>query len=54
MVAALFLAPAALGAVPANDDFANAEDFGVSLPINVSRSNLEATKETGEPSLFAR
>jgi hypothetical protein len=38
-------APQALAAAPANDDFASAETLSSSLPIEVSRSNLEATKE---------
>ncbi|MCW2988079.1 MAG: hypothetical protein JWM24_1017 [Solirubrobacterales bacterium] len=50
MVALLFAylaltAPIALAAAPANDDFANAEELSGSLPIEVSRSNVEATKE---------
>jgi hypothetical protein len=45
----LTLAPAALAAPPANDDFANREVLSGSLPIEVTRSNVEATKEEGEP-----
>jgi len=44
----LWLAPAAAGAPPPNDDFADREVLGGSLPIEVSRSNVEATKESGE------
>jgi hypothetical protein len=33
---------------PANDDFANREVLSGSLPIEVTRSNVEATKEAGE------
>jgi hypothetical protein len=36
---------------PANDDFANAETIGPSLPITISRSNLDSTTETNEPSV---
>jgi hypothetical protein len=39
----------AFAATPANDDFADAEDLGSTLPVNIARSNVEATKETGEP-----
>jgi hypothetical protein len=45
----LLLAPMALGAAPANDDFASREVLSGSLPIEVTRSNVEATKEEGEP-----
>jgi hypothetical protein len=38
----------ALAAAPANDDFANREVLSGSLPIEVSRSSVEATKESGE------
>jgi len=49
LVAALCLAPAsALAAAPANDDFANREVLSGSLPIEITESNLEATKEDGE------
>lgn len=40
-------APAAIAA-PSNDDFANAEVLSGSLPIEVSRSNVGATKESEE------
>ncbi len=36
---------------PANDDFANAETIGPSLPITISRSNVDSTTETNEPSV---
>jgi hypothetical protein len=42
------LVPAASAEPPANDDFANREVLSGSLPIEVSRSNVEATKESGE------
>ncbi len=38
------------GAAPVNDDFGNAEDLGMALPVQVERSNFGATKEAGEPS----
>lgn len=41
-------APTALAAAPANDDFANAQAVGP-LPVNLTESNVEATKEEGEP-----
>jgi hypothetical protein len=47
-VLTLFSAPTALAAPPANDDFANAEPLGPALPIEVSGSTVEATKEAGE------
>lgn len=43
----LVVAPAALAA-PANDNFAEAENVGATLPIAISRSNVGATKESGE------
>jgi hypothetical protein len=46
-----FLAPGAFAA-PANDNFADREALSGPLPIAVSGSNVEATKEDGEPSLF--
>ena len=36
-------------APPANDAFANAEAIGPSLPITISRSNVDATIEPNEP-----
>jgi hypothetical protein len=39
--------PGALAA-PANDNFAEAEDLGATLPMAISRSNAGATKEVGE------
>jgi hypothetical protein len=44
-LALLVLAPAVLAAAPVNDDFADREVLSGSLPIEVSRSNVEATKE---------
>lgn len=41
----LLLLPAAATAAPANDDFANREVLEGELPIEVTRSNVEATKE---------
>jgi len=51
----LLFATPALAAPPANDEFANRETLSGSLPIVVSRSNDEATKESEEflGSLFA-
>lgn len=51
-VAWLAWASVAAGAAPANDDFADREVLGGALPIEVSRSNVEATKETGEAISF--
>jgi hypothetical protein len=43
------LAPAAFAAAPpSNDDFAEREILGGSLPIDATRSNTGATKESGE------
>lgn len=39
----------AFAAPPANDDFADREVLSDALPIDVTRSNVEATKEDGEP-----
>jgi hypothetical protein len=44
------LAPAAMAA-PANDAFANRTNLGDALPVHVNDSNVEATREAGEPSL---
>lgn len=41
--------PGAFGAPPANDDFVDREVLSGSLPISVARSNVEATREDGEP-----
>jgi hypothetical protein len=46
------MAPAALAAAPASDDFADREVLSGSLPIQVTRSNVEATREEGEPFLM--
>lgn len=40
--------PTAVAAAPANDDFANAQAVGP-LPVSLTESNVEATKEEGEP-----
>jgi hypothetical protein len=42
-------APTALAAPPTNDNFANAQALGPGLPIELSTTNVEATKEEGEP-----
>jgi hypothetical protein len=48
-VCALFLVPAvAMAAAPANDNFADREVLTGALPIEVTRSNVEAAKEEGE------
>jgi hypothetical protein len=52
LVLLLVVASVALGAVPANDDFADREVLSGSLPIEVMRSNVEATKEEGESISF--
>ncbi len=44
----LLFAPAAFATPPANDDFANREVLSGALPLEASRTNLEATKEAGE------
>lgn len=43
--------PAAAFAAPPNDDFAEREDLGTGLPVEVERTNLGATSEAGEPSV---
>lgn len=48
LVLGLFMVPgAAFAAPPANDKFADREVLSGSLPIEVTRSNVEATKEPG-------
>lgn len=49
IAASLFLSAPALAAPPPNDDFANAQVIGPALSIELSASNVEATKEEGEP-----
>jgi hypothetical protein len=54
IVAAVFLvmactAPAAWAAPPPNDDFADAQTLGGPLPIEVSATNVGATRQEGEP-----
>jgi len=44
----LLFAPSAFAAPPANDAFANREVLSGPLPIEASRTNAGATKETGE------
>ncbi|HET9593077.1 MAG TPA: hypothetical protein VFP17_09195 [Solirubrobacterales bacterium] len=48
LLAALLVVPANALAAPANDDFASREPLSGSLPIEVTRSNVGATKESGE------
>ena len=49
LVLGLLVSPAAaFAAPPANDDFADREVLTGALPIEVTRSNVEATKEAGE------
>ncbi len=45
------LAPVAGAAAPLNDGFASREDLGSVLPVEVERTNREATREEGEPEL---
>ena len=45
------LAPVAGAAVPLNDDFASREDLGAGVPVEVERTNREATREAQEPEL---
>ncbi len=42
-------APGAVAAAPVNDDFEDAQALAGPLPISVSATNVEATKEVGEP-----
>ena len=42
-------APSARAATPSNDSFAAAEELTGSLPISVPGTNVDATKESGEP-----
>ena len=42
-------APVPLATQPANDNFANAQALGPGLPIELSTTNVEATKEEGGP-----
>ena len=50
VVASLLAAPPAWAAPPANDAFASAEVLAGPLPITVSGTNVDATKEPLEPS----
>jgi hypothetical protein len=45
----LVLASPALAVPPANDNFANRQDLGSTLTPSASGSNVDATKEPGEP-----
>ncbi len=47
--ALLWLAPATHAMPPGNDNFANAESLGIGLPVDITRSNVEATRESEEP-----
>lgn len=47
-IVVLVMPGVAAAAPPANDGFADREVLSGSLPVEVERSNLEATKETGE------
>lgn len=50
LVASLLLcAPTAFAAPPANDNFVDAQALAPGLPVNVSGTNVEATKEVEEP-----
>jgi hypothetical protein len=42
------LAPAAMAAPPPNDAFAEPTQLGDELPVHLTESNVEATRETGE------
>jgi hypothetical protein len=44
----LLLVPTALANPPTNDDFANRKVLSTALPLEVSGTNVEATKEAGE------
>lgn len=48
-IGCLLAAPPAVAAPPPNDDFENAQVLEGSLPIEVTGTNVEATKEEGEP-----
>jgi hypothetical protein len=49
VVLLLLLAPGALAVAPANDKFEDAPELTGPLPIDLSTTNVEATKEEGEP-----
>lgn len=51
MICILLWAPGANAAPPPNDDFANREDLGTGVPVEVERTNREATEEAEEPDL---
>ncbi|MCB0858102.1 MAG: hypothetical protein KDB57_08305 [Solirubrobacterales bacterium] len=50
---ALLAVPAgSVAAPPANDNFSAAQTVGPALPVSVPASNIDATAEIGEPSIF--
>jgi hypothetical protein len=49
VAAALVWVPTVLAAEPANDAFSAAEAVGSTLPVGTTGSNVEASKEVGEP-----
>jgi hypothetical protein len=50
VVATLTLMAPAAQAAPTNDDFANAQTLGSTLPVSATGSNVGATAQAGEPS----
>ena len=48
----LLLAPAALAAPPGNDDFEDASALSAGVPVAATGTNVEATREEGEPFLL--
>ena len=51
MICVLLWPPGANAAPPLNDDFANREDLGAGVPVEVERSSFGATREMEEPEL---
>lgn len=49
VLALLLPASAALAVPPGNDNFADAESLGIGLPVDITRSNVGATRESLEP-----
>jgi hypothetical protein len=49
VIALALLAPGAFAAAPANDEFSAAEALAPGLPVSATGTNVEATKEGGEP-----
>ena len=45
--------PFTVGAIPANDNFVNAQSLAGTTPVSVSGTNAGATRETGEPVIVA-